>query len=84
MPITIGQIHQEGCEALLRLIDLRLASSREVVELDVPLTDGATIAWLYRSGEVLSRSDDEQSAHLRVRLDPADRARVQRRLGGPA
>ena len=81
---AISALTGEGCEALLRLIDQRLSSSREVVELDVPLTDGATIAWLYRSGEVLSRSDDEQSAHLRVRLDPADRARVQRRLGGSA
>ncbi len=79
----ISALTGEGCAALLELIDERLARDRAIVELDVPLTDGATIAWLYRSGEVLSRSDDEQSAHVRVRLDPADLARVQRRLNGP-
>jgi GTP-binding protein HflX len=79
---AISALTGEGCDGLLRLIDERLARHLEIVELDVPLSDGATIAWLYRSGEVLSRTDDERAAHVRVRLDAANRARVQRRLDG--
>jgi GTP-binding protein HflX len=42
------------------------------VPLDVDLTDGAGIAWLYRHGEVLERQDDEQVAHLVVNINQAD------------
>jgi GTP-binding protein HflX len=37
----------------------------------VPLSDGATIAWLYRHGEVRSRHDDGEVARLTVALDAA-------------
>ena len=50
-----------------------------VVVIAVDVTDGAAIAWLYRHGEVLSRSDDEQKAHIQVSLDAADLARFERR-----
>ena len=82
--VAVSALTGEGCDALLKLIDERLASHRDVVDLDVPLSDGATIAWVYRSGEVVSRMDDEHAAHMRVRLDPADRARFQRRLDDSA
>ena len=67
----------EGCEALLVILDEQLAAGRDIVELAVSLADGATLAWLYRRGEVLSRTDDDAHAHLRVRLDPADLARLE-------
>ncbi|MEE8276620.1 MAG: GTPase HflX, partial [Alphaproteobacteria bacterium] len=60
-----------GCEALLARIAARLQGGRGVVELDVPLSAGAELAWLYRKGEVLDRRDNERTAHLRVRLAPA-------------
>ena len=47
--------------------------------LDVPLTDGAGIAWLYRNGDVVSRRDDETSAHMSVRLGEADLGRFRSR-----
>ncbi len=65
----------EGCDLLLTEIQDRLATQRIVADLTVPLTDGARIAWLYRRGEVLYRHDDDEVAHMRVRLQPADAAR---------
>ena len=47
--------------------------------VDVPLSDGATIAWLYRHGDVRSRRDDEEMAHLTVALDAAASAQFDRR-----
>jgi len=49
-----------------------------VVTPKINLTDGAMIAWLYRHGEVLNRSDDDFYAHFRVSLTPADAERLSR------
>jgi GTP-binding protein HflX len=43
----------------------------------VPLSDGAAIAWLYSHGEVVERDDDDEHAHLTVRLTEADLGRFQ-------
>jgi GTP-binding protein HflX len=40
--------------------------------------DGAAIAWLYANGNVVARRDDEEFAHMTVRLDPAQAARFDR------
>ena len=69
----------EGVADLLALIDAHFAERQQTVDLAVPLSDGASIAWLYGHGHVLDRHDDERIARLRVRLDPADLARFHRR-----
>jgi GTP-binding protein HflX len=68
----------EGCEALLGLFDQRLNGAR-AVRLDVPLSDGKTLAWIYAHGEVLGRRDDGEAAHLSVRLSEADLGRLRHR-----
>lgn len=77
--IPLSALTGQGCDRLLACLDDRLAMGRDIVELDISLADGATLAWLYRKGEVLSRVDDESQAHLRVRLDPVDLARLEHR-----
>jgi GTPase len=67
----------EGCAGLLGLIDRRLQSDIRAVRLDIPLTDGKTLAWIYQHGEVLGRRDDSEAAHLSVRLSEADLARLR-------
>ena len=49
------------------------------VRLDVPLSDGKTLAWIYEHGEVLGRRDDAEAAHLSVRLSEADLGRLRHR-----
>ena len=49
------------------------------MRLDVPLTDGKTLAWIYQHGEVLGRRDDSEAAHLSVRLSDADLGRLRHR-----
>jgi GTPase len=67
----------EGCEALLALIDRRLQTDIRPIRLDIPLSDGKTLAWIYRHGEVVGRRDDSEAAHLSVRLSEADIARLR-------
>jgi len=74
---ALSAVTGEGCDALLAMIDARLNAERCVLDVAVDLTDGAAIAWLYSRGEVLSRSDDERFAHIRVGLDAADAARFE-------
>jgi len=80
--ILVSALDGEGCDHLLQRLDERLAAAREVLDVTVGPADGASLAWLYRHGEVLTRKDDEKGAHLRVSLDPADRARFEHRQAG--
>jgi GTPase len=77
--IALSATTGEGCEALLDLIDRRLESEARVMRLDVPLADGKTLAWIYDRGEVLGRRDDNEAAHLSVRLSEEDISRLRHR-----
>jgi GTPase len=69
----------EGCDGMLGLIERRLEDDVRAVRLDVPLSDGKTLAWIYSHGEVLGRRDDADAAHLSVRLSEADLGRLRHR-----
>jgi GTPase len=75
--VALSAATGEGCEALLELLDRRLDTAIRPVRLDIPLSDGKTLAWVYRHGEVLGRRDDNDAAHLSVRLSEADIARLR-------
>ena len=76
---AVSAVTGEGCDALLQLIERRLENGSRAVRLDVPLSDGQTLAWIYAHGEVLGRRDDGDSAHLSVRLSEADLGRLRHR-----
>jgi len=69
----------EGVPALLAAVEARLAATRTVHEIDIAPEDGATLAWLYRHGEVLERTDGPERIRLRMRMAPADLARFEQR-----
>jgi GTP-binding protein HflX len=70
----------DGIAALLTAIEERLGQEAAAREVEVPLSDGATIAWLYRNGDVRSRQDDGETARLTVALDAAAAAQFERRV----
>jgi GTP-binding protein HflX len=77
--VALSAATGEGCDRLLRLLDRRFEEDVRAVRLDVPLSDGKTLAWIYAHGEVLGRRDDADSAHLSVRLSEADLGRLRHR-----
>ncbi len=77
--VPLSAVTGEGCGRFLDALDARLAAERRVLDLTIPLENGADIAWLYSHGEVMSRVDDDGSARLRVGLDSADVERFERR-----
>lgn len=48
------------------------------VGYDIPAADGAQLAWLYKHGEVVGRSDGDEVIHITVRLLPEQRALFER------
>ncbi len=75
--IAVSALTGEGLERLRSIIDARLAAQLDVLELEIPVTDGARLAWVYRHGEVLQREDDEVHVRLQVRMSEANKARYQ-------
>ena len=61
------------------MIDRRLDGETGSLRLDIPLTDGKTLAWIYQRGEVLGRRDDNEAAHISARLPEDDIARLRHR-----
>ena len=76
----ISALSGEGVDALLLAIGEFLGREAAAREVSVPLSDGATIAWLYRHGDVRGRCDDGEIARLTVALDAAAAAQLERRL----
>jgi GTP-binding protein HflX len=79
--VAVSAITGEGLEDLLALLAERVAGDRDIVEISVPHGDGAALAWLYDHGEVLSRRDDQDFAHLRIRLGQGELARFEHHHG---
>jgi GTP-binding protein HflX len=77
--VPVSALTGEGLEELRAAIDARLSAGMETIEVSLPTTDGAGLAWLYEHGEVLARDDGEEAIRLTVRLSPADRARFEDR-----
>lgn len=76
----VSALTGEGVESLLLAIEESLGREAMAREVSVPLSDGATIAWLYRNGDVRSRHDEGEMARLTVALDATAAALFERRV----
>lgn len=73
--LAVSALTGEGLDGLRETLDARLSASMTTLTLELPLEDGARLAWLYRHGEVLERVEGEGAIQLTVRLTPINRAR---------
>ncbi len=76
--MAVSALKNDGFDELLTIIDDNLQIDKKIIDVEIPLTDGATIAWLYQKGNVLSRSDDDFIASFEVRLLPGDIKRLEK------
>jgi len=76
--VPISALSGFGCGDLVTAIDRFFSSQRMILDLDIDLSDGRALAWLYARGEVLERDDRDSVAHVTVALDPPDLARFRR------
>ncbi len=64
-------LEPEGLEPLKRALLSRLRRLRPTVLIEIPVTDGKTLAEAYRSAEILERTDGDTSVVLRARVPVA-------------
>jgi GTP-binding protein HflX len=60
----------DGLQSLKTALAERAAALRPTIEVEVPATDGARLAALYRAGEVIAREDRGESVLLTIRTEP--------------
>lgn len=65
-----------GIDALLVEVGSRLRVMTEITELSIPFARGDALAIAHREGEVLTETADDGGYRVRVRLEPAGRARL--------
>nr|WP_240782634.1 GTPase HflX [Roseococcus sp. SYP-B2431] len=73
--LAVSALTGEGLDELREVLDERLSASMLTERFELPPEDGARLAWLYRHGEVIERSEADGLVQVTVRLSPADRAR---------
>ncbi|PHQ69331.1 MAG: GTPase HflX, partial [Sneathiella sp.] len=78
--IAISAVSGEGAEAFLALVEKKLTAKQKVISIDLPAADGATLSWIYRHGNVLDRSDQEDRVTIDVKLSDEDRGRLEKML----
>jgi GTPase len=81
--VVVSALTGEGLPRLREAIDARISEGLQTVGYEVPASDGARLAWLYRHGEVVGRHDGNGATRVTVRLHPRDRARFERQAFRP-
>ena len=68
--VTSTVVRTDGLQQLKTALADRAGALRPTVQVEVPMTDGARIASLYRAGEVISREDRGDRVVLTIRTEP--------------
>ena len=56
--VPVSAVTGEGCDILLGMV-ADLVDDAAPVGIDIPVGEGAALAWLYRHGRIISRRDTE-------------------------
>ena len=77
----VSALTGNGLQALLALIDERLAEGDEILDLDLAHNQGDILSWLHQQGRILEREDGEEGVRVKVALPKAAKGRLAQRLG---
>ena len=69
-----------GLDAVLETVDAALSDGEQDLELLIPYTAGAALAWLHEFSHVLSHEHDESGTRAMVRISDDDWAKLQKRF----
>jgi GTP-binding protein HflX len=76
--VAVSAVTGEGCDELLKLIASRIDDAPPI-DVQFAASEGEAVAWLYRNGRVLERTESEDgSVQLQVKLDPQAMGRFER------
>ena len=80
LAVSTSALSGEGVEELLALIGQQISCNERLVHVQLPHSDGATLAWLHQVGQIVDRRDGQDCIRLEVRLDSANAGRLEKRL----
>lgn len=73
-PVAVSAMTGEGLDQLSQRVDAFMAEHDDVLEVRIPVSEGALLAKLYQMAEVLERSDAEDFVTAEVRVSDKQRA----------
>jgi len=80
-PVLASALSGEGLDALLDMIEARLARRRVVLDLVLDPADGAGVSWLHRHAEVMTKGmRDDGRLGMTVRADATSAERIRGRF----
>ena len=74
--VLLSAASGKGIERLSFSLGQVLGADWKTIEIDIPWSDGKTLAWIYERGEIIDRIDGEESVNLTIRLHPRDAGRL--------
>jgi GTP-binding protein HflX len=80
-PIAISAVTGEGLDALKALIEARMSGELEELTVTIEPAQFGLVDWLYRNGDVVSRTDNEDgSATISLQATHSARQEIESRL----
>lgn len=79
--ICLSALSGDGVNFLLQKIAKITAVQFVTNSYKVPVTDGKSLAWLYRNAEVISRQDGDEVTMVTVRMDAASSSKFTSNFG---
>ena len=80
--ILTSALTGEGISRLLAMIEKLLNNSSQKFTVTLPHSDGSTLSWLYKKGNVISRKNSDLGVTLIVRLKNEDLPRLESKIEG--
>jgi GTP-binding protein HflX len=82
-PVLASALTGAGIDALISVIERRLAAERSSFMVSLDPSDGASLNWLYEEAEILDRrTDPENRILVAVRIAPEKEPRLRQRFPG--
>lgn len=74
--VPVSALKGQGIDEFLHMVGEKLTRDHEIIEMDIPVSDGKTLARLYQDAEIIEREDHEEIIHVKVRISPVMKARI--------
>ncbi len=80
--ILASALTGKGISSLLAMLERLLNNSSQKFTVTLPHSDGSTLSWLYKKGNVISRKNGDLGVTLVVRLKNEDLPRLESKIDG--
>jgi GTPase len=80
--VAVSAVTGQGLDTLLARFEAEVTHDNIALEMRLPASDGANLAWIYRHAEVVKRKERGQEIALSLKIPPQELVRFQDRFPG--